>query len=442
MPIFHNRIADQVEELLPDFYQTDGPRFVSFLKAYFEFLEKGQLVYKDAADIDYIGLEDGTTAGESFNSAGERGNLLQEPGTYAPSSITSAKFNYEVDIDSGGAQKTSFEKDEFVVGSTTGAIGRIDVIGSSSNLYIEQFSEAQFDINETIVGKTSGMTAKVASFTASPLQAANNLLSYADVDKTSGDFLEYFRRDFMPFIDRDVLANKRLLQKHVQELYLSKGTKESYEFLFRILYGLEAEVTFPGDNVIKPSVSEFSEPTVMRLSSSKDLTVYKRGLVKKIDGQGVVVAQAYINDSSGMGGTNDGDTAYELELVMPHVGTFDVGDTVTLSDRDGLRIDAEATVRGVITDIDPTDSSIYLGQEDGNAGDVEDILRIESATQQYILNETGGHILFEDDSKMANQHGIGGQFFQARPIGKEDGLGIILSEESVYDENGNLTHER
>ena len=92
MPIFHNRIADQVEELLPDFYQSDGPRFVSFLKAYFEFLEKGQLIYKDAADIDYIGLEDGTTAGESFNSAGERGNLLQEPGTYAPSSITSAKL--------------------------------------------------------------------------------------------------------------------------------------------------------------------------------------------------------------------------------------------------------------------------------------------------------------------------------------------------------------
>ena len=438
MPIFHDRIADQVEELLPEFYQKDGPRFVSFLKTYFEFLEKGQLIYKDAADIDYIGLEDGTTAGEEFNSVGERGNLLQESGTYAPSSITSAKFNYEIDIDSGGVQKTSFEKDEFVVGSTTGAIERVDVIGTSSNLYIEQFSEAQFDINETIVGKTSGMEAKVASFTASPLHAANNLLSYADVDKTSGDFLEYFRRDFMPFIDRDVLANKRLLQKHVQELYLSKGTKESYEFLFRILYGLEAEVTFPGDNVIKPSVSEFSEPTVMRLSSIKDLTVYKKGLVKKLDGQGTVVAQAYINDSSGMGGTNDADTAYELELVMPHVGTFNQGDTVTLSDRDGLRIDAEATVRGVITDIDPTDSSIYLGQEDGNAGDVEDILRIESSTQQYILNEEGNHILFEDDSKMANQHAIGGQFFQARPIGREDGLGIILSEESVYDEDGNL----
>ena len=55
MPIFHDRIADQIEELLPEFYQDDGPRFVSFLKSYFEFLEKGQLIYKDAADIDYIG---------------------------------------------------------------------------------------------------------------------------------------------------------------------------------------------------------------------------------------------------------------------------------------------------------------------------------------------------------------------------------------------------
>ena len=304
MPISYDRLADQIEELLPEFYQEEGPRFVSFLKSYFDFLEKGQLIYKDAADIDYIGLEDGTVAGEEFNSNNERGNLLQETGTYAPSSLTSAKFNYEIDIDSGGEQKTSFEKGEFIVGSTSGALGRVDVIGNSSNLYIEQFSEAQFDINETIVGKTSGMTAKVASFTASPLQAANNLLSYADVDKTSGDFLEYFRRDFMPFIDRDVLANKRLLQKHVQELYLSKGSKESYEFLFRILYGLEAEIADPSLNVIRPSVSEFSEPTVMRIKADKDATVYKRGLIKKYTGNDLVT-QAYINSAKGMSGTND-----------------------------------------------------------------------------------------------------------------------------------------
>ena len=443
MPIFHDRIADQVEELLPEFYQKDGPRFVSFLKSYFEFLEKGQLVYKDAADIDYIGLEDGTTAGEAFNDTGERGNLLQESGTYAPSSVTSAKFNYEIDVDSQGAQKTSFEAGEYVVGNSTGALARIDVIGNSSNLYIEQFSETQFDIEETITGKTSGMTAKVASFTASPLHAANNLLSYADVDKTSGDFLEYFRRDFMPFIDRDVLANKRLLQKHVQELYLSKGSKESYEFLFRILYGLEAEVVFPGDNVIKPSVSEFSEPTVMRLFSDKDLTAYKRGQVKKLTGA-TVVASAYINDASGISGTNDALNAYELELIVPHVGTFSPWDTVVLSDRDGLRVDATATVRGVMSDISTEDSSLYVGLEDGISGNLEDTIRLESADSIYIVDEdgSGDNILMEDGDELIFEHAFGGHKYQARPIGLEtgSGVGVLLTEDGgvVLDENTDL----
>ena len=440
MPIFYDRIADQVEELLPEFYREDGPQFIAFLKSYFEFLEKGQLIYKDAADIDYIGLEDGTTAGEAFNTDGQRGNMLQESGTYAPSSITNAKLNYEHDVDSGGTQQTSFEKDEYVVGSTSGAIGRIDVIGNSSNLYIEQFSEAQFDIDEIIIGKTSEMEAKVDSFKASPLHAANNLLSYADVDKTSGDFIEYFRRDFMPFIDRDILANKRLLQKHVKELYLSKGTKESYEFLFRILYGLEAEVVYPGDNVIKPSESEFSEPTVMRLYSAYDLGPYKRGLIKKFDTVGNISAQAYINDASGISGTNDGSNAYELEIILPYLGTFIEGDSVILSDRDGFRIDATATVRGVITDIDPDESSTYVGLEEGIAGDLEDIIRLESYTPIYILDEDGNNILHEDESQLIFEHAINGQSYQALSFELETatGTGILLTEESVYDTDNNL----
>ena len=463
MPIFYDRIADQVEELLPEFYREDGPRFISFIKAYFEFLEKGQLIYKDAADIDYISLEDGTVAGEAFNADGQRGNLIQEPGTYAPSSVTSAKFNYEVDIDqyklapnAPELAKTSFEKDEYVVGSTSGAVGRIDVIGNSSNLYIEQFSEAQFDIDETITGKTSGMTAKVASFKASPLHAANNLLSYADVDKTSGDFIEYFRRDFMPFIDRDVVANKRLLQKHVKDLYLSKGTKESIEFLFRILYGDEgeAEVVYPGDNVIKPSESEFSQPTIMRLYSTKNVTDYKKGLIKKYT-SGTLTDFAYINDASGMGGTNDSNDAYEIELVTPFTGTFDVGDEVTLSDRDGFRTDATAIVRGIMSDVDPDESSIYVGLEDGVRGDNEDIVRLESPTPIYILNEDGSNgIGYENgipyggagysetsDDGLIFEHALGGESYQAAPIELETGtgVGILLTEESVYDDDNNLT---
>ena len=456
MPIFHDRIADQIEELLPEFYQREGPRFISFIKAYFEFLEKGQLLYKDAADIDYIGLEDGTVAGDAYNADGQRGNLIQEPGTYAPSSVTTAKFNYEVDIDgyllnpeNPEKAKTSFESGEYVVGSKSGATARIDVIGTGSNLYIEQFTEAQFKVDEEITGMTSGMTAKVSSFKASPLHATSNLLSYADVDKTSGDFLEYFRRDFMPFVSREALENgdgsdnERLIQKHIKDLYLSKGTKESVEFLFRMLYGTEAEVVYPGDNVIKPSESEFSQPTVMRLYSTKDLTKYKGGTVKVITGAGAeATASAYIDDASGMSGTNDATNAYEFELVTPYVGTFSVGDSVTISERDGLRIDATATVRGVMSDIDPDESSIYVGLEDGQAGDIEDVIRLEDAESLYIVNEdsSGDNLLSEASENLILDYSLGSQNYEVQSIQLETGagIGILLSEASVYDTDNNL----
>ncbi|MDP7366175.1 MAG: hypothetical protein QGH83_02770, partial [Candidatus Pacebacteria bacterium] len=134
MPIFYDKLVDQIEDLLPDFYQDDGPRFVSFLKAYFEFLEKGQLVYKDAAEVDYIGLEDGTVGGETFNADGQRGNLILEAQTFAPSSITNVKILYDR-FDPGVSQATAFEVGEYIVGSQSGAIARVDVIGTSSNLY-------------------------------------------------------------------------------------------------------------------------------------------------------------------------------------------------------------------------------------------------------------------------------------------------------------------
>ena len=103
MPIFYDRVADQIEELLPEFYREEGPRFISFIKAYFEFLEKGQLIYKDAADIDYIGLEDGTVAGQALNAHGQRGNLLQEPGTYAPYAMMAPIPNDKVKKDNPSA---------------------------------------------------------------------------------------------------------------------------------------------------------------------------------------------------------------------------------------------------------------------------------------------------------------------------------------------------
>ena len=256
MPILNDRIVDQIDELLPEYISEEGQGLKKFLSAYFDYLEKGILVYQEGTDLEIIGLEDG------------EGSILQERGTFDPSPLDSAKFIYEQNS-LGTVQTGSWEIGEYVVGSTSGATARIDVIGNTSNkLYCEIFTEAQFLPDETIVGQNSGYTAKVNSFEGGALFAANNLLDYADVDKTTGDFLEYFRRDFMPTIDTSILADKRLLAKHINNVYLAKGSSASYDFLFRILYGEDIEIAYPKDNMIAPSQSKWLEYTICLLYTS------------------------------------------------------------------------------------------------------------------------------------------------------------------------------
>ena len=160
---------------------------------------------------------------------------------------------------------------------------------TSNKLYVEVFTESQFLPDETIVGQNSGYTAKTDSFEGGALFAANNLLDYADVDRTTGDFLEYFRRDFMPSIDTDILADKRLLAKHINNIYLAKGSMASYDFLFRVLFNEDISISYPKDNVVSPSNSKWTESTVVHLHSEKNLLDYAKGkIVKKNTEQKVI----------------------------------------------------------------------------------------------------------------------------------------------------------
>ena len=353
MPILNNRITDQLHELLPEYMNEEGQGFKKFLTAYFDFLEKGILTYEQGIDLEKIGLEDG------------EGSLLQERGTFDPSPLSKAEFLYEQNT-TGVSQTGSWEIGEYVVGSTSGATARIDVIGDGTNkLYIEVFTEAQFLPEETIVGQNSNYTAKVGSFEGGALFAANNLLDYADVDKTTGDFLEYFRRDFMPSIDATILADKRLLAKHINQIYLAKGSMASYDFLFRALYNEDISISYPQDNVIAPSQSKWTESTVIHLHSTENLLEYNKGKVVKKNSEQQVVTEIQADTITRVT-SGEGDNVYRVVIMEPFIGSLTIGDSVELQSRtDNLKFHL-ATVRGIITDLDDTEGNILLRLEDGN----------------------------------------------------------------------------
>jgi len=366
----------------------DGSGFTTFMEAYFDFLEKGILVYKDGTVLETVGLETG------------EGSVIQEEGTYSPSPVVTTKFVLERNSSTDIAQTGSFEPGEYVVGNTSGSTARIDVIGNNnSKLYIELFTEAHFLPDETVVGQNSGYTAKVDNFKGNALMAANNLLSYADVDKTTGSFLDFFREDFMPSIDSTVLADKRILAKHINEIYSTKGNLASYSFLFRILYGEDITIAYPRDNVITSSNSGWSETELIHLYSTKNLLDYPLGRVIKRNTASEIVTDIQVDKMTGVD-SGEGTNVYAIRIETPFIGTLSIGDEVEVQSRENPAKFHLATVRGVVGDIDTSEGSLYIKQESGT-----DVIASESDNTEGFLLESGSQSSNRTDNILLLEEG-------------------------------------
>jgi len=393
MPILNDRITDQLHELLPEYMSEEGQGFKQFITAYFDFLEKGILIFEQGTDLETIGLEDG------------EGAVLQETKTFSPSPLEKAKLLFEQNT-VGQTQTGSWEIGEYVVGSTSGATARIDVLATVDNkLYVETFTEAQFLPEETIIGQNSGYTAKVNSFEGGALFAANNLLDYADVDKTTGDFLEYFRRDFMPTIDSKIIADKRLLAKHINNIYLAKGSMASYDFLFRILYNEDIEVSYPRDNMIKSSDSKWTESTVLNLHSEKNLLEYAKGKIIKRNVEQQVVTDIQADTITRIT-SGEGDNVYQVVIMEPYIGSLSIGDIVELQSRENPLKFHLATVRGIVSDMDETSGGVLIRQESGTGfvsseSDDSEGFQLETATANLVAG-TNNLILLEEGTQSDN----------------------------------------
>jgi len=100
------------------------------------------------------------------------------------------------------------------------------------------------------------------------LDHSRSLLDYNDIDTTETQFLIYFKNTYLNSLPESILVDKRLLVKHILDLYRSKGTPRSYELLFRLLFNESIELYIPGDFLLKPSDGEWVVPRYIEVSDS------------------------------------------------------------------------------------------------------------------------------------------------------------------------------
>lgn len=86
-----------------------------------------------------------------------------------------------------------------------------------------------------------------------PQDILTNLISYTDIDRTLDEFVSKFEKTYLNGLPPVVAGDKRMFMKHVNDLYNTKGTEESFRLLFRLLFNEEIELYYPKQQMLRTS---------------------------------------------------------------------------------------------------------------------------------------------------------------------------------------------
>ena len=82
-----------------------------------------------------------------------------------------------------------------------------------------------------------------------------------DIDSTLDEYIKYFKAELAhnyPVVSTDT-NTERFLLKHIKEQYLAKGSEASYKLLFRLLYGKDVFIDYPGRNMLRVSDGRWTQ---------------------------------------------------------------------------------------------------------------------------------------------------------------------------------------
>lgn len=319
----NKNISSLIEKQLPSFIRDEGENFIIFLKKYYEWLEAHELVYSDVVQFEYLFKLDVET--DDF--------LLLEDNV--------SRIILESDRD----ETSAFEEDEIVDGLSSGAIGIVDrkTTTADSLIFIKNNGKIDFLPGETIKGRNNRTEATVTSYYKNPLFSSRTLLKNLDLNLSTTSFINQFAKTFLADVPEDLSSDKSLIIKHIIDVYRSKGSKTSYDFLFKSLYDIQDLVYYsPKTDLWKASNGNWVSEKTLRIVTDDPIDYFDgRQIIGRVS-QATAVVDRVLRFASGV------QTITELYLLDLN-GTFVIGETVDSSLFDGNF--GSGIAQGVLTNI-------------------------------------------------------------------------------------------
>jgi hypothetical protein len=210
------KISPLIKSMFPSFYLDEGEDFVTFVEAYYEWLESNHQQLEVTSNTSIV-------VGDVVTQGNTTGSVVAVEGN-----------NVLVSVNGFDAFRCNIQCDEYLPITTS----------SGGNTFVEK----QYKIN--------------------PIYYARKLFDMRDVDRTLDQFIVHFKEQYLKNIEFDTDTNKRLLVKNSYDLYRSKGTERSVDLFFRLIYGSSATVYYPGDDLMRLSASQWYKPQYIEITNS------------------------------------------------------------------------------------------------------------------------------------------------------------------------------
>jgi hypothetical protein len=108
--------------------------------------------------------------------------------------------------------------------------------------------------------------------TGNIIELSRSLVDIKDIDTTLEKYLIYFKNKYINALPENIVSDKKLLIKHILDLYRSKGSESSYKLLFKIIFNEDISTYLPSTQLFKLSDAEWEIPKYIEVSDHPHLT--------------------------------------------------------------------------------------------------------------------------------------------------------------------------
>ncbi len=237
----------RLDQLIPQEIISDRAKLEEFLKAYYTFMNMDEFIYQETETFNEVVLDgkvsfridDPNNDNNEFftDETGDNSTLVLTAPNGTTTNIPLSAAN--VSITNGNELPGSLAASSSEIGKT---------FTVNSNPSQNQVNLASFN------NHTAKLTTIVKYWVGpGPSYVMNTIEEAMDIDQNETNFLELMQKEIAATVPRNVTVNKRNLYKQITDFYKVRGSSDSIEIFFRLLFNDNVEVEFPFDSTLIPS---------------------------------------------------------------------------------------------------------------------------------------------------------------------------------------------